>query len=197
MYLEGSVACEPTWNDRPSRHAEAACLLDQAEHCARLAAELLGQVADGGRAAEADPDQELGTLAVAHELADLVRVVDDEGRDAEAQRVANVAVALDRVRVDAALRGDALRLDQLDLAGRRQVEEGALVPQRRNDRRVRQRLERVVQVDARQSCAQGAVLAADLFAIDDQQRRAETGCEPADLSFRQRRRVEGVSGRYG
>ena len=93
------------------------------------------------------------------------------------------------------LRADALRFDQLDLTGRRQVEERALVTQRRNYRRMRQRLERVVEVDARQRSAQGVVLAADLFAVDDQERRAETGCQPADLSFRQRRRVEGIGGR--
>jgi hypothetical protein len=175
-------------------HAETAGLLDQSEHRARLAAELLRQVADRRRAAEADAQQQLGALAVAHELANFVRIVGHEGRHAEAQRVADVAVALDRVRVDAALRRDALRLDQLDLTGRRQVEEGAFVLQRRNDGRVRERLESVVQVDTGQRCAQCAVLAADLFAVDDEQRRAETGCQPADLSFRQRRRVEGISG---
>ena len=131
MYLDGSVACEPTWNDRPrTRTPSRRASLDQAEHRARLAAELLATgrtTAVGLR--KRDAQQQLGALAVAHELADLVRVVGDERRHAEAQRVADVAVALDRVRVDAALRGDALRLDQLDLTGRRQVEEGALVAQ--------------------------------------------------------------------
>ena len=86
-------------------HAQPARRLDQAEHRARLAAELLAtgrQTAFGLR--KRDAQQQLGALAVAHELADLVRVVGDERRHAEAQRVADVAVALDRVRVDAALR---------------------------------------------------------------------------------------------
>ena len=90
---------------------------------------------------------------------------------------------------------DALRLDQLDFAGRGEVEERAFVAQARDHRRVRQRLQRVVQVDAGQRRLQRAVLAADLFAIDDQQRRAETGRQPTDFSFRERRRVEGVGGR--
>ena len=65
----------------------------------------------------------------------------------------------------------------------------------RDYRRVRQRLQRVVQVDAGQRRLQRVVLATHLFAIDDQQRRAETGGQPADFGFRERGRIEGMSGR--
>ena len=46
---------------------------------------------------------------------------------------------------------------------------------------MRQRLERVVQVDARQRLVQLAVLLAHALAVDDEQRRAELGHQPPDL----------------
>ena len=48
-------------------------------------------------------------------------------------------------------------------------------------RRMRQRLERIVQVHARQRLVQLAVLLAHALAVDDEQRRAELGHQPADL----------------
>ena len=54
-------------------------------------------------------------------------------------------------------------------------------------RRVRQWLERVVQIDARQRLVQLAVLLAHALAIDDQQRRAELPDQPLDLG-----RLEGI-----
>ena len=47
--------------------------------------------------------------------------------------------------------------------------------------RVRQRLERIVQVDAGQRLVQLAVLLAHPLAVDDEQRRAEFGHQPLDL----------------
>jgi|GEM_PF-4602784 len=175
--------------------AEAARELDQPEHGARLAAELLRQIDDCVRATEGNAQQELGTLAIAHELLDLVGVVRDERRHAVAQRIADVAVALDRVRVNAALGRNALRLDELHLARGRKIEEGAFVAQRRDDRSVRQRLQRVMQIDARQRSLERMVLTAHLLAVENEERRAEARDQRTDFSFRESRRVEGLGGR--
>ena len=50
---------------------------------------------------------------------------------------------------------------------------------------MRQRLERIVQVDAGQRLVQLAVLLAHPLAVDDQQRRAEFGHQPPDLRRRE------------
>ena len=52
--------------------------------------------------------------------------------------------------------------------------------------RVRQRLQRVVQVDAGQRLVQLAVLLAHALAVDDEQRRAELRHQALDLRLRER-----------
>jgi hypothetical protein len=54
------------------------------------------------------------------------------------------------MRVDAAPGGHALRAHQRDLTGGGDVEPGAEVSQRRDDRRVRQRLQRIEEPDTGQ-----------------------------------------------
>ena len=68
-----------------------------------------------------------GLGAVTPELAHLVRVVGDEDAHAGGQRIADVLVALDRVRVDAAARIDAQPLRQLHLARGGKVQAAAAV----------------------------------------------------------------------
>src|SRR5690606_21481173 len=116
-------------------HAEPAAGLDELEHCAGLAAELARQIDHRTGAAEGHSQQKLGALAITAELADFVRVVGDERGYAVAQGVADVAVALYRMRVHAALRRHARRLDQLHLAGRGQIEAGAFITQASDHRR--------------------------------------------------------------
>ena len=69
------------------------------------------------RRAERDAQQQLGLVAIRLEFAHLVRIVRDEDLHAEVQRVADVDVALDGMRVDAAGRIDAELGDELGLAG--------------------------------------------------------------------------------
>src|SRR5690606_3796652 len=121
--------------------------LDAPQHGIRLAAELRRQIDHGARTAKRHPQEQLRTLAIAYALLDLVLIVGDERRGAESERVADVAVALDRVRVDAALRRDALCLYQLHFAGRGEIEIGVFVAQACDYGRVRQRLERIMQID--------------------------------------------------
>ena len=84
------------------------------------------------------------------ELAHLVGVVGDEGAHAEVERVGDVGRALDRMGVDAALGGYSQAPHQLHLAGGGEIEEAALGDHGLHHRRVRQGLQRVVQVDVRQ-----------------------------------------------
>ena len=58
--------------------------------------------------------------------------------------------------------------DQLDLTGRRQVEERTLVAKAGDNRGVGQRLQRVVKINAGQRGFERVVLATHLLAIDDQ-----------------------------
>ena len=120
--LPASAACEPTWNDRP-RTGIASLRARRASSMQVLgvAAEFARQVAHRTGTAERHAQQQLGLVAIGLELAHLVRVVGDEDPHAEMQRVADVDVALDRVRVDAARRVDAELRDQLRLAGGGQV----------------------------------------------------------------------------
>ena len=116
--LPGSAACEPTWNDRPRTGiAELARQARELEQVLRIAAEFARQVDHRAGTAERHAQQQLGLVAIGLELAHLVRVVGDEDPHAEMQRVADVDVALDRMRVDAARRVDAQLRDQLRLAG--------------------------------------------------------------------------------
>jgi hypothetical protein len=95
---------------------------DEIERRRRVAAELPGQVDDRRAAAERHAQQQPHAFAIRHELGDLVRVVDDESRDAVLERMADVGVALDRVRVDAARRGYAGIADEVHLAVGREIE---------------------------------------------------------------------------
>ena len=72
------------------------------------------------------------------ELLHLIDVVGDEGAYAERERVGDVLGALDRVGVDAALRGNAEAAHQLHFPGGGQVEETALADEGLHHRRVRQ-----------------------------------------------------------
>ena len=116
--LPASAACEPTWNDRPrTGMRELAREPRELEQILRIAAELSRQVAHGAGRAERHAQQQLALVAVGLELAHLVGIVRDEDLHAEVQRVADVDVALDGVRVDAARRVDAELRDELRLAG--------------------------------------------------------------------------------
>ena len=126
----------------------------------RLAAEFARQVAHRIGAAEGDPNQQRGAGSEIDELAQLIRIVDDESRHAERQRGADVAVALDRMRMDAALGGHAEAAHQVDFAVGREIEIGARRAQRVDDRGVRQRLDRVVQIDSGQCRREPPVLRA-------------------------------------
>ena len=89
------------------------------------------------------------------------------------------------MRVDAARRVDAQLGDELGLAGGREIQPPAELDDGLDHRRMRQWLERVVQVDAGQRLVQLAVLLAHALAVDDQQRRAEFGHQPPDLRRRE------------
>ena len=70
----------------------------------------------------------------------------------------------------------------LDLSGRGEVEKGALVAQRRDHGRMRQGLERVVQIHAGKRGLQHPVLLADALTVDDQKGRAELARQALDLA---------------
>ncbi len=183
--------------ERQAAHAQAeiAGAARQRQQRLRVAAELSRQIGHRARAAEGDTQQQFGLVGPGQELAQLVRVVGDENADAALQRGADVDVALDRMGVDAARGINPHAGDELDLAGGRQIEETALLEYGLHDGRMGQRLQRVVQVDARQGVMQTAVLATHPFAVDDQQRRAELADEPADLARLERIDVRRLAGR--
>ncbi len=161
-YLVVSATCDPTWNERPrTRMPRLRASSSIGLHGRGLAAELPRQVDDCGRITERQPQQQLRAAAIGGELAHLVRVVGDEQPDAEAQRGHDVPVVLDRVSVDAAVRRHALRPDQVDLARGRDVERCTEVAQRRHDGSDRQRLQRVMQPDARKRGRERTILLAD------------------------------------
>ena len=85
------------------------------------------------------------------------------------------------MRVDATLRVDAEPLHELHLAGSREIQERAFRDHRLHHRRMRQGLQRVMQVDTRQRLAQLAQLHTHALAVHDEQRRAELLHQPADL----------------
>ena len=140
----------------------------------RIAAELAGQVHHRVRAAVRQAQQQPRAVAVGPELGEFVRVVHDEGRDAVFERVADVDIALDRVRVDAARGLDTGGADAIHLAIGGEIEPGALRGQHPDDRRIGLRLQRVMQVHAGQGRRERAVLSPDDVAVDEQQRRAES-----------------------
>ena len=162
--------------------AEAVRVLDEADRRVRVAAELARKVDDRVGVPERDAQQQSHALAGNHELCHLLRVVDHERLDPEVERVPDVGAALDRVRVHAAARRNAGVADQVHFAIRREVEPGPLAREHLNDRPVGQRLQRVVQVDARQGPAERAVLAPQRIAVDDEERRAELGGERLEPS---------------
>ena len=153
----------------------------QFQRAFRITAELARQVADSARAAKRHAQQQLGVGPVAPELAHFVGVVGDEGLHAGEQRVAEILVALDRVRVDAARGVNSQPRHQLHLAGSGQVEKSPQLGHRADHGRMRQRLQRVVKVDARQRARELAVLGADALAVDDEQRRTKGGHQPLHL----------------
>jgi hypothetical protein len=152
--------------------AQLARELEQAGDRLRFAAEFSRQVAQRIGAVERDANQQRCPIAELHELAQFVRIIDDEALDAVGQRGTNVAVALDRVRVNAALRRHAQAVHQGDLAVGGEIEAGALLAQRGDDRRERQRLQRVVQVDPGERRREPAILPPQALRIHDEQRRA-------------------------
>src|SRR6185312_6654530 len=149
----------------------------------RVAPELARQIAHRTGAAERHAQQQLRAPGVRLELAHFIGVVGDEDAHAEFERVANIAVALDRMGVDAALRIEAEPLHELHFARRREIEEGALLAHRLHHRRMGQGLQGVVQIDARQGLAQLPELHAHALAVDDEQGRAELLHEPPDLGW--------------
>ncbi len=83
-------------------------------------------------------------MAHLHELSHFVLVVDDENAHAEGQGRADIAVPLDRVRMNTAVRRDPRAPHHIDFPVARQVEVGALREQRFDDRLVRQWLQCVM-----------------------------------------------------
>ena len=173
-YLSGLTSCEPAWNEKPVDPDPAlGRVLDQPDGRVRVAAELARQVDDRVGIPERDAQQQADPRAAGVELGDLLGVVDDEGRDAAVERVADVRTALDRVGVDAAARRDAGVPDEVHLAVRRKVKPGSLARKHLDHGPVGQGLQRVVQVDAGQGPCERVVLASQELAVDHEQRRAE------------------------
>ena len=110
--LRTDVERQPANRDR-----ELARQPRELEQVFRIATELSRQVAHGAGRAERHAQQQLALVAIGLELAHLVGIVGDEDLHAEMQRVADVDVALDGMRVDAARRIDAELGDELRLAG--------------------------------------------------------------------------------
>ena len=114
-----------------------------------VAAELAREIRHRTRAAEGDPQQQRRTIGIGHELTQLVGVVGHEYAHPAIERGADVDIPFDGVGVDAERRIDAHARDQLHLAGGRKIEKATLPQYCAHDRRMRQRLERIVQVDPR------------------------------------------------
>jgi len=171
--------------DNPDEVRKFRAYADRATLLLRVSFRSPGAVCDLSRKFGCDPEQalELARLAarVRAEFAHLVRVVGHERRDAVSQRVVDVALALDRMRMDATRRINAEAGGELHFTGCGQVQPAAGVGHRLHHGRMRQGLERVVQVHAGQRALQRAVLAAHTGAVDDQQWRAELGHQPPDL----------------
>ena len=133
-----------------------------------LAAEFARQI-DDRIAAERETDQERGAVAVFHELAQLVLVVDHEVGDPVVECRADITIALDRMGVDAAFGGDTQAAHELHLAVRGEIETGALIPEHGHDRGMRQGFDRVVQSDAGQRGGKRAVLSTHALGVDQEQ----------------------------
>ena len=97
----------------------------QLSHRFGFAAEFARQIAARLRAAKGQPDQHRTSPLILGELAQLIRIIDDESVDAVIERGADIAVAFNRVGMDAALRRDLQPAHQLHLAIGRQIEAGA------------------------------------------------------------------------
>jgi hypothetical protein len=95
--------------------------------------------------------------------------------------VADIALGLDGVGMNAALGCDRKARGKLHFAGRGEIEEAARFDDGTHRRRMRQRLQRVVQVDARQRPRELAKLRTNALAIDNEERRAKLRHEPANL----------------
>ena len=76
---------------------------------------------------------------------------------------------------------------ELHFAGGGQIEQAARLDDGAHRRRMRQRLQRIMQIDARQRPAELAELPANARAVDDQERRAKLAHQPADML-----RLEGI-----
>ena len=115
-----------------------------------------------------DAQQQLGALGEARELFHLIGIVGDEGAHAEMQRVSDLALVLmgcvwmQRSGATPSVGGE------LHLTGRRKIEKAARFDHGAHRRRVRQRLQRVVQINARQRPRELAELRADALAVDDE-----------------------------
>ena len=88
--------------------------------------------------------------------------------------------------VNAALRGDTEAPHQLHLPVGREIEAGARIAQRGHDRGMRQTLDRVEQLDIRQSRGQPVVLRAQPRGVDEKQRRAVALHQGLDRCARER-----------
>jgi hypothetical protein len=151
-------------------HAEARRLGQQPGQRVQVAAELARQVADHPFAAKGDAQQQAGLGPEGLELGQFVDVVDYEHPAAELQRIADVALALDRVGVDGRCGIGADIAQQVQFAAGGDVEARALGGQCGQGVRVRQRLDCVVQADRRQGRAQLAVFLPHRVAVQHQQR---------------------------
>ena len=152
----------------------------------RVAAEFARQIGYRIGAAERYANQQRDAAPEFHELAQLVGIVDDEARDTEGQRGANIAIALDRVRVNAALGATPRRRTRSTSPLVARSKQPPRSTQRRDDRRVRQGLDRIVEIDPGQCRGEPVVLRTHPFCIDDEERRAVARDELANRIARER-----------
>ncbi len=130
--------------------AEATRELEQSDRFRQRRAELLGQVHRRVCVAEAEPEQQIHAPAVGREFGELAFVVEHEGIAAVGERALNLARCFDRMCVQHPFGRDTLLPQQSDLARARYVEMAALFEQGAQNRRLRQRLDRVVNADVGQ-----------------------------------------------
>ena len=147
--------------------------LQQRQCLLRRAAELLGEVDLGLGVGEAHPQQQFHLVLVGQEFLQLQRVVVDEHGAAVLQRIADVAVALDGMGMNAASRADTLTAHQIHFAIGGQIETGPLFLQDRDHRLVGQGLECIMQAHIGQGGRQGPILFADGCLVEQQQGGAE------------------------
>ena len=137
----------------------------------RITTELARQIADHTGTAERHAQQQLGLIPVAAELTHFIGVIGHEHFDTSGQGIADVDITLDRMRMDAARRIGSELMSQLHFTGRGQIQPTTQRQNAAHNGRMRQGLECVMQINARQGLGQLAVLSARALAINDQQGR--------------------------